>query len=120
MVDEISAEQAKADAREKTMAELRAKFPEPHFELLQIDIRAGFFVLRNPSHQEHMMYKKMLMDDGQQHIAANNLFVSTCVYPDNAAVQAAVKRWPGILMHEKVQKAFRYLSGASDTLEGKG
>ena len=102
------------------MTELRARYPEPNFELVQIDIRAGFFVLRNPSHQEHMMYKKMLMDETQQAVAANNLFVPTCVYPGPAEAQAALKRWPGILMHEKVQRAFRYLSGASDTLEGKG
>ena len=120
MDDVNDAEQAKAEAREKLLAELRAKFPEPGYELVPIDIRAGFFVLRNPTHQEHMMYKKQLMDEGQQHIAANNLFVATCVYPASAEAQAAVKRFPGILMHEKVQKAFRYLSGASDTLEGKG
>jgi hypothetical protein len=120
MDEVIDAAEAKAKARETLMAELRVKYPEPGFELVPLDLRVGFFVLRNPTHQEHMMYKKQLMDEGSQAVASHNLFMSTCVYPERAETQKALNRWSGITMHDKVQKAFRYLSGASDSLEGKG
>jgi hypothetical protein len=107
------------EAIDKVVAELRTKFPEGAYDLVAIDARAGLFVLRNPAHNEHMLYKKMILDESQQAIASHNLFVATCVYPEPSLVQAALKRFPGLLMHDKVQKAFRFLSGQSDTLEGK-
>ena len=82
------------DAIDKVVAELRAKFPEGAYDLVSLDIRAGLFVLRNPAHNEHMLYKKMILDESQQAIASHNLFVATCVYPEPSLVQAALKRFP--------------------------
>jgi hypothetical protein len=104
---------------DKVMAELRAKYPAPDFELVPLDLRMGLFVLRNPSHAEHMIVKKMAMDEAQQHLAAGNSFAMTCVYPDKAEVARAVQRWPGMVSQPRVQRALAYLSGATDELEGK-
>lgn len=108
------------EAIDKVMAELRQKYPVSDYDLVPLELRAGLFVLRNPSHQEHMLYKKMILDEGQQHMASQNIFVPTCVYPDQGEVLRALKRYPGLLMNKKVQQAISYLSGATDTLEGKG
>jgi hypothetical protein len=104
---------------DKVMAELRAKYPAPDFELVPLDLRMGLFVLRNPSHAEHMIAKKMAMNEAEQHLAARNSFVMTCVHPDKVALERAVNRWPGMVSQPKVQRALAYLSGATDELEGK-
>jgi hypothetical protein len=84
-----------------------------------VEIRAGLFVLRNPSAAEHKMFRTQVLDDETKGIATTNLFVNTCVYPDRQAVSAALARFPGILANPKIQRALAYLSGQSDTLEGK-
>jgi hypothetical protein len=106
---------------DKVMAELRAKFPEPSHELVPLQLgRCGFFVLRNPTAQEHMFFTKQAIDDSQQALASPNLFAATCVYPDRAEVTSAMARWPGMVRRTEVQKALQYLSGQTDSLEGKG
>ena len=106
---------------DKVVAELRAKYPEPGYELVPLDLgRIGLFVLRNPTSQEHNFYMKQAIDEGQQAMASPNLFVSTCVYPEKPAVQQAMARWPGFVRRSSVQRAMAYLSGAAEVLEGKG
>jgi hypothetical protein len=105
---------------DKVVAELRQKYKEPEYELVPLDLRMGLFVLRNPSHQEFMMYRKQGMDDDQKHLASFNLFAATCVYPDRAELQRAMARWPGLVGSPRVQRALGYLSGTTDDLEGKG
>ena len=108
------------EAIDKVVADLRPKFPEPDYELVPLETRAGLFVLRNPSHQEYMMFRKQVGDDTQAHLASPNLFTMTCVYPDRESVGRAIKRWPGMVSQAKVQRALSYLSGMTDELEGKG
>ena len=103
----------------KIMADLRVQFPEPGFELVPLELRMGLFVLRNPTHMEHMMAKKMVMDDAQKHLSSHNLFNATCVYPSKDVVTQKLNRWPGMVSQVAVQKALAYLSGATDELESK-
>ncbi len=105
---------------ENVMAELRQKYTAPDYELVPLELRMGLFVLRNPTHQEFMLYRKQAMNENEQHLASPNLFASTCIYPDKAALQRAMARWPGMAAAPKVQKALAYLAGTTDDLEGKG
>lgn len=105
---------------EKVMADLRVKYPTPAFELRAVTLRMGTFVLRNPSHAEHQMFKRQVIDEESRHVASENLFVNTCVYPETAIVQATMQRYPGFIANRAVQKVMSYLSGSTDEIEGKG
>jgi|SRR5580658_4001144 hypothetical protein len=101
------------------LADLRTKFPSPEFELRAVQLRMGLIVLRNPSHAEHQMYKKQILDDDARAVASENHLMMTAVYPDNASMQRLTKRYPGLVSNVKVQRAMAYLSGQTDESEGK-
>jgi hypothetical protein len=102
------------------MADLRARFPEASYDLVPVQTRPALFVLRNPSHPEHTRFRKEAQSDDMKHVASENLFVATCVYPEREQVTPLLRRYPGLITNGKIQRALAYLSGAVDELEGKG
>jgi hypothetical protein len=105
---------------DQVWTDLQAQYHEPDWELVDVVIRAGRFVLRNPTPAEYKRFMTEARGEDTRGVATANLFASTCVFPDQAGREAALKRFPGLLTNKRIQGALAYLSGSADELEGKG
>lgn len=99
---------------------LKAKYPEPQFELLTLNLRVGDIVLRNPSEQEYALFTMTISNDSTRATAFPNLLAVCCVFPEASALAALRARYPGLVRNPKVLSGLQMLAGAADELEGKG
>lgn len=101
-------------------AALKTQYPAPGYELIRVELRMGDIVLRNPTETEYSAFASMRLDEAMRKNAFPNLLTMCAVFPAPDALQAAVRRYPGISSNPKIVRALQYIAGEADDLQGKG
>jgi len=107
-----------AKLTEEEYSALEAKYAGKR--LARVEMASGTFVFRQPTRQEHRIFKAMILDSTTTATAYDDLFLRTVVSPEMADAAKMLEDRPGLTSNKKIIQALNRLSGQEDEEEGKG